>query len=89
MKNPLTIEAFADWLEKQPPEKEYDYSNCRGCLVFQYLTAVGIPITSTGSTTFSTNDGQEHILPYELDIVAARHPHTFGKAAIRARRPIQ
>lgn len=42
MKNMLTLEAFADWAEKQPAEKEYDYSQSRYCAAAQYLQSIGV-----------------------------------------------
>lgn len=42
MKNLLTLESFADWAEKQPAEKEYDYSRSQYCAAAQYLQSIGV-----------------------------------------------
>ena len=36
MRNPLTLEAFAEWCEKQPAEKEFDYIDPQRCACAQY-----------------------------------------------------
>lgn len=41
MKNPLTLEAFAEWLEKQPQDMRYDPLDHRVCLLARYYKACG------------------------------------------------
>jgi hypothetical protein len=41
MKNPLSIEAFADWCEKQPAGRGYDWTDDETCAVAQYAKAHG------------------------------------------------
>lgn len=43
MRHPLSLEAFADWCEKQPADKEYNFNNCRTCAVAQYANSLGLP----------------------------------------------
>lgn len=42
MKNPLSIEAFADWCEKQPADRGYNYAAPSNCAAAQYLKSVGV-----------------------------------------------
>ena len=42
MRNPLTIEAFADWLGKQNPKYDYDYNDCKACVLRLGLTTICI-----------------------------------------------
>ena len=41
MSNPLTLEAFAEWCEKQPARKQYDYWNTEDCACAQYAKSIG------------------------------------------------
>lgn len=41
MKNPLTLEAFAEWLEKQPQDMEYDGIDPGSCILARYYQACG------------------------------------------------
>ena len=41
MRPQLTIEAFADWCDKQPAEKEYNYGSITDCAFCQYLQSLG------------------------------------------------
>lgn len=42
MKPVLSIEAFADWCEKQPPEKGYVYADVCNCACGQYAQSLGL-----------------------------------------------
>ncbi len=42
MKPQLTIEAFADWCEKQPADGVYDYTHSSSCAVAQFLQSAGV-----------------------------------------------
>lgn len=42
MKNMLSIEAFADWCEKQPADKAYDYLDPYNCACAQYAANLGL-----------------------------------------------
>ena len=42
MKPQLTLEAFADWCEKQPADKAYDYWSYEFCACGQYATSLGL-----------------------------------------------
>lgn len=42
MRNPLTIEAFAEWAEKKPANETYDYCSSEACAAAQYLQSLGV-----------------------------------------------
>ena len=42
MKPQLTLEAFADWCEKQPANESYEYFDVCNCAVAQYARHLGI-----------------------------------------------
>lgn len=79
MRNPLSIEAFADWLEKQPPEGEYDYCSFSRCAISQYCRWLGFKDVWTSAR-----------IGFELahHAVVDCDPQTFGAAAARAREAI-
>lgn len=41
MRNPLTFEAFAEWCEKQPARKRYDFWDPRNCACARYSESIG------------------------------------------------
>ena len=72
----LSTASLIAWLEKQPPEKKYDYFNCCGaCLIDQYIGKNTTP-DEYASIMDRTN--------WETEVAAPR-PHTFGAALERAR----
>lgn len=82
MRNPLTLEALADWLARQDPTTEYDYGNGSACLLHKYFKAVGLPVERvTAIVWYDTNRGV-HRLPDGFDQIAIGH--TIGRALIRA-----
>ena len=41
--DPLSLESLIAWLETQPPETEYEWTDCHGgCLIGRYFAAMGI-----------------------------------------------
>lgn len=87
MKNILTLESFADWVEKQPAEKEYDFCDCCGCACHQYLSAIGLPVKYVSPNWWSDVFGAEHPLPFGFNAAANGYgePRTFGALALRLR----
>jgi hypothetical protein len=43
MRHPLSLEAFADWCEKQPADKGYDWDDPYYCACAQYAKFLGHP----------------------------------------------
>ena len=75
MKPQLTIEAFADWCEKQPADKRYNYENSSECAVAQYLTHLGAVKVKLWS----------HEVEAAFGNVVDESPWTFGALAARLR----
>lgn len=42
MKNMLSLEAFADWCETQPPEETYNFIDASDCAAARYLKSIGV-----------------------------------------------
>ena len=84
MKNPLSLEAFADWLEGKPAEQKYEYW-CQECAIGGYFIELGLPMKSLGTEKWRDRDGVLHVLPPGFDEVSSTPPHTYGAAARRAR----
>lgn len=79
--DPLSLPALIAWLETQAPETAYDYYDCGGgCLIMQYLTAVGIEWRDGGYGRCL--GGQTSDLRHEI---AGTRPFTFGAALARAK----
>lgn len=90
MKNLLTKEAFAGWCEKQPADKEYHYTDSRGCPVFLYLKFAGLHPHSVGPDDWASKSWMglkltERPLPDGWNDAAVSFPHTFGALAARLR----
>lgn len=86
MRNPLTNEAFAEWCEKQPADKGYDYVDDCGCAFFQYLKATGFDVLTVSSTDwYERGTGRRHNLPRGADDAVSAHPRSFGDLAARLR----
>lgn len=77
MKPQLTKEAFAEWCEKKPADKFYDYENWRTCACAQYANHLGVeyPIV------FPRENGTF----WEQAEYAAVNATTFGALAKRLR----
>lgn len=85
--DPFSLESLIAWLEMQPGDKTYCYMDTGGCLLHQYLNAVGVGVGSMGGTVYSLSSDPETdiTLPMPLRRVARTTPHTFGAALTRAR----
>jgi hypothetical protein len=79
-KNLLTIEAFAEWAEKQPADKEYDYLS-NHCACGQYAEAIGVQ----GDFLSILGASKENSFWDIVDTVACRGTRTFGALAKRLR----
>jgi hypothetical protein len=68
---------FITWLQEQPPEKEYRYSDARTCACGQFARAIG--------EFKNWNLGDQ--VWRELDAYAwSAHPRTFGKILAQFKR---
>jgi hypothetical protein len=82
----MSMEGLVNWLEQQPPRKEYTYESHRDCMVAQYLKSNGHEdpfVYSMGH--WQDNRGKNQPFPHEFDNVAVDHPRTFGGALKRAK----
>ncbi len=72
-------EGLIQWLEQQPPEKEYDFFDCKGnCAIGQYMKFIGIPWKRDYTyerICVATDDG---------GYLAYKGKHTFGAMLERA-----
>ena len=74
----LTLRGLIAWLETQPPDKSYEYSDCNGgCLVGQYAASQGRDWYRDGVVV----DRAFGLLNY----IACDANHTFGGALQRAK----
>lgn len=80
----FSLEAFAGWLEKQPPDEKYDYW-CGDCAIGQYLKAADRNPALIGTGTWTDGKGACYRLPAHWNDISFKHPRTFGAAAARAR----
>ena len=54
--NNLTQENFELWLEQQPEDREFDYSDCRDCLIASFLKEAGV-VTDPRCTHYAFRHG--------------------------------
>jgi hypothetical protein len=92
MRNALTLAAFADWLDTQPPRKKYNYLDNERCLICQYFDFLGMRYWFVSYREWFDRDGNRHPLPEGFNAVSSAEdaegnigPWTFGAAAKRAR----
>ncbi len=82
--DPMSLDGFIAWLEKQDAAERYDWENCSGrCLVGQYQChCLGVDAANRPS-------GYGAFFGYKLtnifQRIALEHPWTFGGALTRAR----
>lgn len=91
MQNPLSTEALVTWLKKKPANGRYLYSQHNACVLYQYLSAAGLPVASVRPEEWLDTEGKRHLLPRGWEHVANGfdqfgHPKrtTFGFALKRA-----
>lgn len=79
--DPLSLGSLIAWLETKDPDEGYSFWNCEGgCLIGQYLTAMGHPFRGETYADLS------YVMHKNFgDTVAIEHPRTFGGALARAR----
>lgn len=81
MKNLLTKEAFAEWCEKQPKHKRYDYDCIGECALTQYAASLGM------KTPYGPPDSPIHTSHFwqAANNAACFGSQTFGALAARLR----
>ncbi len=90
MRHPLSLEAFAQWLEQQPAAEQYDFPNPYECAICRYLDHIGLARSRVDTDTIYGPDGNPIMaLPeYWNDVSKSCQINglsTFGAAAARAR----
>ena len=93
MRNPLSIEAFADWCEKKPADETYDAGDTHACALAQYARSIGFPHgmgngcgTGIYMRRFFGDWRQVTFLPSKNNLgTPLSKPHTFGALAKRLR----
>lgn len=85
--NIFSLKGLISWLETQPPNLAYKYSNNRDCLITQYFRARGVPLgpMGVGSINWEDADRLQHDLPDHFDDVAIWGAPTYGGALKRAK----
>jgi len=79
----LSLEAFADWCEKQG-DREYEYTDPDDCAITQYLRFLGFENVSVVMNFYIMN-GEFRELPENFSGHAIRKPRTFSALAARLR----
>ncbi len=85
MKPPLSLEAFADWAEKQPSTECYDYDSPSRCATAQYLQSLGFEDVKLGHIMWSATGTGLRYLPEGFMMAARYGIQTFGELAKRLR----
>lgn len=85
MRNPLSIEAFADWCEKQPADKEYVYEDSWHCACAQYADSLGIANSEDSLPAWRLACRRLGSFWWRADDIASKDGHTFGELAKRLR----
>jgi hypothetical protein len=82
--DPLSLKAFVAWLEKQPPDTEYNYWCTTGeCLLDTYISQVTGKPSRPSELHHEVCGGKSNY--YEI---AMPRPWTYGAALARARAAI-
>lgn len=85
--DPFTLVAVIAWLEKQPPDKSYDWMAVHGCLACQYFQSLGHD-APWGNSHAIVDGGYR--TPFggskNYHAIAGAVPWTFGAALERARK---
>lgn len=89
MKPQLTLEAFADWCEKQPAQNRYSYCMATRCAMTQFVRSIGFDIekvlTPNIGEAYFLVQGRRVNLPGAFEIAVNDDDMTFGALAARLR----
>lgn len=81
MRNPLTLEAFADWAEKMPADEQYEWCDDSDCACGQYADAAKV----SGSYRAHPHPSPDNAFWLKAEQAAFEWPRTFGSLAARLR----
>lgn len=81
----LSLTSFRQWLETKPPGETYNFMDCSGCLVYQYLNEKGYPVKRVGVEYWRDHSNKTHssAVMNELSNISVLTPPTFGAAFSR------
>lgn len=87
----LSLDSLIAWLEQQPADETYPYSESRGCVLAQYFTAMGLEKVTVMPYRYMAGrfDYTRKTLPEGWEGIASGFPSgswTFGAALKRARK---
>lgn len=88
MKPIISVEGLVDWLEKQPGETTYQYTDTRDCLLFRYIKSTGRPISSMGAISWREKGlffMKDYSLPAKLNSISIDGESTYSAALARAK----
>lgn len=69
----FSLDGLIAWLEKQPPETEYNFKDTRDCLLCRYFRAMGLGDVRVGGTSVHI-DGRHVEFPPAMTNAAVRRP---------------
>lgn len=88
--DPFSLQSLIAWLEKQPADIPYCFTDVGHCLLAQYLNASGLPTHNVNPNGFYLEPKKNFVpLPWVFNRIANGHgdgPSTFGGALYRARK---
>jgi len=84
------LDNFIKFLESKPPTETYDYTDPKGCAVYQYIKASGVAVYDVGTAYgWCPSNGLDNLpLPHTFDAInkgRAASECTFGAALKRAK----
>lgn len=83
--DPLSLDAFIAWLEKQPGETEYDWYNYHYCIVGRFVTSVRKTLPFEERVCRLGGPNYWSVGPWRNDVGLPR-PWTYAAALDRARK---
>jgi hypothetical protein len=73
MRNPISIEAFAEFCESKPVGEEYEYGNFANCAVAQYCRTLGIEYSVAALPRVVNNGFEKPVGFWHSDLVFQAH----------------
>jgi hypothetical protein len=88
--DPFSLESLIAWLEKQPEDKTYCYTDTGQCLLSQYFLSNGFENVAVGPYDFDHGSDFQYKekLPPSFNEIAQGRPRQFGSALDRAREAV-